>query len=88
MIKYVQSVCTYCISVYGGDTYTVFGSKPEQTFNMMHVDAENKNTTCIKQSFLKIVNEVFLGMEHQCTSNSVLFVYCNYLFDYLDHISM
>ena len=59
MIKYVQSVCTYCISVYGGDTYTVFGSKPEQTFNMMHVDAENKNMTCIKQSFLKIVNGLF-----------------------------
>ena len=88
MINYVQSVCKYCISVYGGDTYIVLGNKPEQTFYLMHVDAENKNTTCIKQSFLKILNKVFLVMERQCTSNSVLFVYCNYLNDYLDHISM
>ena len=42
MIDYVQSVCKYCISVYGGVTYTVFGNKPEQTFYLMHVDAVNK----------------------------------------------
>ena len=70
------------------DTYIILGNKPEQTFYLMHVDAENKNKTCIKQSFLKILNKVFLGMERQCTSNLVLFVYCNYLNDYLDHISM